>query len=61
MRAQCPKTCNNKDGNFDCGEIKAFEGCFCKDGFVRSHDGDCIDVTKCPAPQTTVVPTTSSI
>lgn len=32
---------------YDCGEKKGIEGCFCKDGFVMDNKGNCVTVDQC--------------
>ena len=47
VRAECPRTCTNPDGNYDCGIIERAEGCYCQDGFVLDSDGSCISADQC--------------
>jgi hypothetical protein len=42
VRSECPKTCKNPDGNYDCGEKTMTEGCFCKNGYVEGDNSVCI-------------------
>lgn len=45
-REECPKTCENPSGNYDCGPKIKVEGCFCGDGFVEFNN-QCVKVTDC--------------
>lgn len=48
----CPETCDTFNGlveNRAC-ILLCVPGCFCKDGFVRSKDGQCIPPSECPKP-----------
>lgn len=47
IRKECPKTCIDKFGQNDCGELKFIEGCYCKEGFVKNSLGECIDLKEC--------------
>lgn len=53
VRSECPKTCLNQDGDYDCGDTMLVEGCFCKDGFVENDKGKCVEPKDCgPRPCT---------
>ncbi|KFM77647.1 Zonadhesin, partial [Stegodyphus mimosarum] len=41
----CPANCTNR--NPICTE-ECVEGCFCRDGFVRSKNGTCVPLSQCP-------------
>lgn len=43
----CPKTCEKLD-NSGCTK-NCVVGCFCKDGYVRNIDNQCIPVGQCPS------------
>ncbi|GFY53482.1 hypothetical protein TNIN_220713 [Trichonephila inaurata madagascariensis] len=43
----CQKNCENHDQIIPCPRI-CVSGCICEDGFVEGHDGECIEVDKCP-------------
>lgn len=43
----CPKTCDDPDGDDNCGQVKLREDCFCKPGFLRNSEGDCVEPEKC--------------
>ncbi|XP_039439707.1 zonadhesin-like [Culex pipiens pallens] len=48
----CPETCDTFNGlveNRAC-ILLCVPGCFCKDGFVRNKDGQCIPPSECPNP-----------
>lgn len=47
MRSECTKTCLNPEGDYDCGEKRPVEGCYCKDGFVLDSTNKCILKDKC--------------
>ena len=47
VRAECPKTCLNPTGAYDCGILKPIEGCYCNDGYVYDGSGNCILNTTC--------------
>jgi hypothetical protein len=47
LRAECPKTCVNPSGNYDCGLIKPVEGCYCQNGYVLNGEGVCIKLEEC--------------
>ena len=47
IRSECSRTWLDQMGTKDCGEIKAVEGCYCKDGFVLNSNGACIPTTEC--------------
>ena len=46
LETKCPLTCINQV-DYDCGEKKGIEGCFCKDGFVMDNKGNCVTVDQC--------------
>lgn len=47
VRKECPKTCENPSGKYDCGEKVMTEGCFCKKGYVEGDYNQCILESKC--------------
>lgn len=47
LTEECPKTCLQKDGIFDCGITKPIESCFCKPGLVENMQGECIKKEEC--------------
>lgn len=47
IKSDCPATCIFPDGDYDCGEMKPTEGCFCKKGFVYDALGRCINKNLC--------------
>lgn len=46
IREECPKTCKNPDGEYDCGAKIKTEGCFCKTGFVEFNN-TCVKADQC--------------
>ena len=47
IRASCPATCLNLNGNNDCGIVTPTEGCFCKSGFVLDSNNNCVSSSSC--------------
>ena len=46
-RKNCQPTCLHQDGNYDCGELKKVEGCFCKSGYVLDSKSRCVAKENC--------------
>ncbi|VDP28241.1 unnamed protein product [Soboliphyme baturini] len=44
----CPKTCENPTGGICSREC--VPGCFCKDGFLRNSEGECVRENECYNP-----------
>ncbi|CAG2176696.1 unnamed protein product [Oppiella nova] len=43
----CEKSCADRDKEMMCASV-CREGCFCKKGYVRDANKDCIEPDKCP-------------
>ncbi len=45
----CQKTCNDLDGRsmIKCYNDTCNEGCYCKEGYVLNHNGDCVKPRQC--------------
>lgn len=46
VQTECPKTCLNPDGNYDCGPFELNEDCYCDSDFVLIN-GECLPKTNC--------------
>ena len=44
--SQCPITCLNQNGNYNCGPLDNTEDCYCADGFVLIN-GQCSLPSNC--------------
>ncbi|KFM72484.1 hypothetical protein X975_06356, partial [Stegodyphus mimosarum] len=47
---KCHNTCYNYARGDACEDHDCKPGCFCKDGLLRTDDGDCVDPDDCPSP-----------
>lgn len=47
IRAECPKTCMDPNGNNSCGMVNKVDGCFCKNGYVEYEKNKCIKKEEC--------------
>ncbi|GFR05007.1 hypothetical protein TNCT_498982 [Trichonephila clavata] len=43
----CPPTCSNSGKNEIC-TTQCVSGCFCKEGFVKNDQGECVKLEECP-------------
>ncbi len=45
----CQKTCDHHDrtSTIKCYNDTCNEGCYCKEGYVLNHKGDCVKPRKC--------------
>jgi hypothetical protein len=50
LRTECPKTCLNQDGKYDCGLTNPIESCYCAPGFFANSNSECIDTCGCRSP-----------
>lgn len=44
----CPATCSPRDPTLNCKSRECIKGCFCKAGFSRTPNGDCVKHGECP-------------
>jgi hypothetical protein len=47
IRSGCPASCLFPNGQADCGLALAVEGCFCRSGYLKDSNGNCVAQNSC--------------